>query len=236
MLAIENKQSNPELYESSTYSLTISLFDQYKLFTIFGSNDNTLKLSGTGTLYLHFIDDNTDIAIEESKEISGYDKSAGEVVFFISTENARKIRKLNTISYHITCKFSDNSGQSAETEIFTGLFKSSDANIEDTSSIINKLSNEISEKNDQIDADTEQINSLNETISQQEIEIEQLKASLSSLSSELTTYKEQADIELTSSTINLSDYIHALATKGKNVNLSESQMSTIANEMFSKNI
>jgi len=234
MLTINNKQENKTLHGQGTYSLTLSLFDQYKMFTVHGNNGNTLKLGSTGTMFLHFIDDKDDIAIEECKDVSGYDKSAGEVVFFISADNAKKIRKMNTQSYHITSRYVDNNAKSAETELFTGKFKSSDSNESDTASYINMLNDEIKEKDALISADNEELEKLRQQVSELTEENEKLKANVLSMSTELSSYKENSDSVIKS--IELSDYIHALAVKGKNQKLNETQMSNIANSMFAKNI
>ena len=232
MITIANKPSNPDLHTGDSYSIKLSMFDQYKFFTLHSADKKLLNISNVGTLFLHFIDESSDIAIPECTEVSNYDKSNGEVVFFISSENAKKILKMNTESYHITCRYVDNTTSAVETELFSGKFKSVDSPSQDLIEYINDLK----ARNEELTkANSDYLTTINEqqdSITALNTEIESLKASLSQMSLELAKYGDNT-IE---ASFDLKDYISVLAKKGKNSKLTESMMSDIANQMISKNI
>ena len=230
MISIKNKNNEAQTFVKGDYSLTISPFDNYQLFTIYTDNVNKIPidLSTVGDLYINFTNNNDSVIIKEILNIKDSDKSKGEVLFKISKSNATKILNFNNNNFYISAKFKVNDSESEETVLFGGKWQSYDnasatyisTTLENNQIKIKTLSTEnenLVNTNIQLTQDNTKLNE----------QIESLKTTIVSMQAELSKYKSSNVIKA----VDLKDYISTLSKKGKNTKLSESEMEKLASSL-----
>lgn len=230
MISITNRENNSQVYVKGDYSLVISPFDNYQLFTIYGNDTDKIpiNLNNVGDLYLTFKDNKNTVIIKNVSDVHNADKSKGEVLFKISKADGTKILNMTNNVFYISSKFNKNDSTSDETVLFSGKWE--DYSVATSQSVSNRLiqlqeqistltSNNmmLSDTNLQL---TNEISSLNE-------QINTLKTTIVSLQAELAQYTSSNVITAAS----LDDYLHALSVKGKNKKLTEDELSKIASSL-----
>jgi len=106
-------------------TIRISPFDDYFIFTIYDEIDgvNTpIDLSNVGTIYMVFISEKDEIRIPNYTNVENVDMAAGQVLFRIDGDDAKRILALSDRTFYISTKMVDPDGESDESVLYTGSF------------------------------------------------------------------------------------------------------------------
>lgn len=194
-----NLSVNEEPKPQGEGTIKISPFDDYFIFTIFDETDgvNTpIDLSNVGTLYMVFVGENDEIRIPNYTNVQNVDMAAGQILFRIDGDAAKKILALDNRSFYISSKMVDANGESDESVIYTGTFLSFAE--EPKISLSMQLeearlqySKEIAALQSQITKLTTDIQQKDQLISEQTVVIGSLKESNQNLSNEIAILTQQ---------------------------------------------
>jgi hypothetical protein len=194
-----NLSVNEEPKPQGEGTIKISPFDDYFIFTIFDETDgvNTpIDLSNVGTLYMVFIGEKDEIRIPNYTNVQNVDMAAGQVLFRIDGDDAKKILALDNRNFYISTKMVDPNGESDESVLYTGTFLSFteepkvslSAQLEEARL---QYSREIAALQDQVTRLTTDIQQKDQLISEQTVVIGSLKESNQNLSNEIAVLTEQ---------------------------------------------
>lgn len=194
-----NLSVNEEPKPQGEGTIKISPFDDYFIFTIFDETDgvNTpIDLSNVGTLYMVFVSESDEIRIPNYTNVQNIDMAAGQVLFRIDGDAAKKILALNNRSFYISAKMVDVNGESDESVIYTGTFLSFAE--EPKVSLSMQLeeariqySKEIAALQSQLTKLTADVQQKDQLISEQTVVIGSLKESNQNLSNEIAILTQQ---------------------------------------------
>jgi peptidoglycan hydrolase CwlO-like protein len=120
---------NAREYLPGDGTLVVPDFDSYVMFD-FSQRlpDNSLEetdLSGAGQIYLTFIDDQRQVKIAALQEMINVDKTIGQAVFKISTDQSSAIFQLSNRYYFISTAVSVGSAVVNETVLYSGVWQKS---------------------------------------------------------------------------------------------------------------
>lgn len=179
--------------------IRISPFDDYFIFTIYDETDGVnqpIDLTNVGTLYMVFIGTSDEIRIPNYTNVQNVDMSAGQVLFRIDSDDAKKILALNNKNFYISTMMTDPDGQSDESVLYTGTFLSfteaAQASLSDQLETLRiQYAKEVAALQDQITKLNTDNASKNQLISEQTVIINALKESNKNLSDEVAKLTEQ---------------------------------------------
>lgn len=173
--------------------IRISPFDDYFIFTIYDETDGVnqpIDLTNVGTLYMVFIGTSDEIRIPNYTNVQNVDMSAGQVLFRIDSDDAKKILALNDKNFYISTMMTDPDGQSDESVLYTGTFLSfteaAQASLSDQLETLRiQYAKEVAALQDQITKLNTDNASKDQLISEQTVIINALKESNKNLSDEI---------------------------------------------------
>lgn len=179
--------------------IKISPFDDYFIFTLYDEIDGVdspIDLSNVGTIYMVFIGKTDEIRIPNYTNVQDIDLSAGQVLFRIDGDDAKKILALDNKNFYISTMMTDPDGVSDESVLYTGTFLSfTDAakvsltqQLEDARIEYSKQLASLQANVDRLNQDISQKDSL---IAEQTAVIETLRESNQNLSNEIAVLSEK---------------------------------------------
>lgn len=179
--------------------IKISPFDDYFIFTLYDEIDGVdspIDLSNVGTIYMVFIGKTDEIRIPNYTNVQDIDLSAGQVLFRIDGDDAKKILALDNKNFYISTMMTDPDGRSDESVLYTGTFLSfTDAakvsltqQLEDARIEYSKQLASLQATVDRLNQDIFQKDNL---IAEQTAVIESLKESNQNLSNEIAVLSEK---------------------------------------------
>lgn len=129
----KNLAINDISYSDGDGTLTVPKFDSYVMFDFDQIDLNGQKaevdFSGMGDAYLCFVGNNIEVKIKNLNNIENINKGLGQVVFKITSDEARKIYGIQSSYFFITTKITQLNSSTEETVVYSGFWqKSGDVN------------------------------------------------------------------------------------------------------------
>lgn len=123
----KNLAINDISYNDGDATLTVPRFDSYVMFdfdqTDLNGQRGEVDLSGMGDAFLCFVGNNIDIKIKNLNNIENVNKGLGQVVFRISSDDARKIYEIQSNNFFITTKITQLNSSTEETIVYSGIWQ-----------------------------------------------------------------------------------------------------------------
>lgn len=123
----KNLAINDISYNDGDATLTVPRFDSYVMFdfdqTDLNGQRGEVDLSGMGDAFLCFVGNNIDIKIKNLNNIENVNKGLGQVVFRISSDDARKIYGIQSNNFFITTKITQLNSSTEETIVYSGIWQ-----------------------------------------------------------------------------------------------------------------
>lgn len=232
-------------------TLIIPDFDSYVMFDFSQQMpDGTLietDLSGAGQIYLIFIDDQRQIKIPALQNMSNVNKSIGQVVFKVNSEQASTIFQLSTRTFFITTAISINSTLINETALYAGFWQKSNEPERTTFSqrieILKNQDNSIEKRNKILKIENDILRNKKNSLSEKSIQlnniIKDLKNQIGIISTKISTVEtkkensENKDIAVTSTATSMNTTAtstNTTATSTNNISSNTSDISKITVE------
>jgi hypothetical protein len=123
---IEKGSTNTSAQEDGDAELIISEFDSYIFFDMDFTNlkeRSDVDLTGVGDVFLTFFEGDIQIKIKNLDYIKNIEKTMGQVVFKITTNESKRIRNLKNRYFFVSTKVSLDAGQSQESCLFSGFWR-----------------------------------------------------------------------------------------------------------------
>jgi hypothetical protein len=127
-----NLAINDVSYSDGDGTLAVPRFDSYVMFDFDQTNLNgqsvEVDFSGMGDAYLCFVDNNIEVKVKNLNNIENINKGLGQVVFKISSDDARKIYGIQNRFFFVTTKITQLNSSTEETVIYSGIWQKTGEN------------------------------------------------------------------------------------------------------------
>lgn len=189
-----NNSKSIVIKERGDISLLISPVGGFKLFNLYesnkGENSTPIDITNIGTIYLVNYDNGNAIRIPEYIDENNFnDKTLGQVIFYISPDNANSLLNSSSNVFYITSKKVSDEYESKENILYTGRFADfATYSNEQSSNLISELRAQIETLNTQIVALTKDYE---QQLVDKQNEIDKLDSNFTSLNERYTELSEQ---------------------------------------------